>query len=183
MDPDGRANLKRQRDEFAQTLREGLIRSYAKGLLAFGGAEMVIKGVEASPQSARIASVTQLVYGTAEGWHGKVEDIVIFHFVDGTGGVDEERAVNKRYVNAYDMFYKNEELLKCSDSHYGSVDEGDPPVATPYGNCTGPLTNASSGLFDQVDGIREFLLRSRWEKPPDENNLQECVLYISETPA
>ena len=66
MDADGRANLKRQRDEFAQTLREGLIRSYAKGLLAFGGAEMVVKGVEASPQSARIASVTQLVYGEAD---------------------------------------------------------------------------------------------------------------------
>ena len=66
MDSDGRANLKRQRDEFAQTLREGLIRSYAKGLLAFGGAEMVVKGVEASPQSARIASVTQLVYGEAD---------------------------------------------------------------------------------------------------------------------
>ena len=66
MDQDGRANLKRQRDEFARTLREGLIRSYAKGLLAFGGAEMVVKGVEASPQSARIASVTQLVYGEAD---------------------------------------------------------------------------------------------------------------------
>ena len=66
MDSDGRANLKRQRDEFAQTLREGLIRSYAKGLLAFGGAEMVVQGVEASPQSARIASVTQLVYGEAD---------------------------------------------------------------------------------------------------------------------
>ena len=66
MDPDGRANLKRQRDEFAQTLREGLIRSYAKGLLAFGGAEMVVEGVEASPQSARIASVTQQVHGEAD---------------------------------------------------------------------------------------------------------------------
>ena len=65
MNTDGRADLKRQRDEFAQTLREGLIRSYAKGLLAFGGAKMVVKGVEASPQSARIASVTQLVYGEA----------------------------------------------------------------------------------------------------------------------
>ena len=66
MDQAGRANLKRQRDRFAQTLREGLIRSYAKGLLAFGGAEMVVKGVDASPQSARIASVTQLVYGEAD---------------------------------------------------------------------------------------------------------------------
>jgi len=66
MDKAGRANLKRQRDDFAITLREGLIRSYAKGLLAFGGARMEVQGVEASPQSTRIASVTQLVYGEAE---------------------------------------------------------------------------------------------------------------------
>ena len=66
MDQAGRANLKRQRDDFARTLREGLIRSYAKGFLAFGGARMEVQGVEASPQSARVASVTQLVYGEAE---------------------------------------------------------------------------------------------------------------------
>lgn len=66
MDRAGRDNLKRQRDEFAETLREGLIRSYAKGLLAFGGAKMEVQGVEASPQSDRIASVTQVVYGEAE---------------------------------------------------------------------------------------------------------------------
>ena len=66
MDQAGRANLKRQRDDFARTLREGLIRSYAKGLLAFGGARMEVQGVEASPQSARVASVTQLVYGGAD---------------------------------------------------------------------------------------------------------------------
>ena len=66
MDQAGRANLKRQRDDFAATLREGLIKSYAKGLLAFGGARMEVEGVEASPQSARVASVTQLVYGEAD---------------------------------------------------------------------------------------------------------------------
>ena len=66
LDKAGRANLKRQRDDFATTLREGLIRSYAKGLLAFGGAKMEVKGAEASPQSARVASVTQLVYGEAD---------------------------------------------------------------------------------------------------------------------
>ena len=66
MDSAGRTNLKRQRNEFAETPREGLIRSYAKGLLAFGGAKMEVQGVEASPQSARIASVTQLVYGEAD---------------------------------------------------------------------------------------------------------------------
>jgi len=66
MDAAGREMLKSQRDRFAVTLREGLIQSYAKGLLAFGGAQMEVQGVEASPQSTRIASVTQLVYGEAD---------------------------------------------------------------------------------------------------------------------
>ena len=56
MDSAGRTNLKRQRDEFAETLREGLIRSYAKGLWLWWR-EMEVQGVEASPQSARIMSV------------------------------------------------------------------------------------------------------------------------------
>jgi len=66
MDAAGQGMLKSQRDRFAVTLREGLIQSYAKGLLAFGGAQMEVQGVEASPQSTRIASVTQLVYGEAD---------------------------------------------------------------------------------------------------------------------
>ena len=65
LDKDGRANLKRQRDDFAITLREGLIGSYAKGLLAFGGAEMEVQGADASSQGARVTTVTQLVYGEA----------------------------------------------------------------------------------------------------------------------
>ena len=66
LDPLGRQALKAQRDRFAVVLREGLIQSYAKGLLAFGGAQMEVMGVEASPESTRIASVTQAVYGEAD---------------------------------------------------------------------------------------------------------------------
>ena len=66
LDQAGRQALKAQRDQFALVLREGLIQSYAKGLLAFGGAQMEVMGVEASPESTRIASVTQAVYGEAD---------------------------------------------------------------------------------------------------------------------
>ena len=66
LDQSGRQTLKAQRDRFAVVLREGLIQSYAKGLLAFGGAKMEVMGAEASPESTRIASVTQAVYGEAD---------------------------------------------------------------------------------------------------------------------
>ena len=48
MEQDGQANLKRQRDEFADL--ERFDSELCEGLLAFGGAEMVVKGVEASPR-------------------------------------------------------------------------------------------------------------------------------------
>ncbi|CAD7934707.1 unnamed protein product [Amoebophrya sp. A120] len=97
--------------------------------------------------------VTQLVYGDAEGWYGAIENIVIFHFVDGTGGVDETLAVQGRYVNAFDVFYDNENL-----------DLLDPQT---------PLH-----VQDQSGGLAQFLLRSRHAKPP-ERPLKQCVLYIS----
>jgi phospholipid transport system substrate-binding protein len=66
LDEAGQQALRAQLDRFTTVLQEGLIRSYAKGLLAFGGANMEVQGAEASPESARVASVTQLVYGEGE---------------------------------------------------------------------------------------------------------------------
>ena len=66
LDEAGQQNLRAQLDRFTTVLQQGLIRSYAKGLLAFGGANMEVQGAEASPESARVASVTQLVYGEGD---------------------------------------------------------------------------------------------------------------------
>eukprot|EP00392_Amoebophrya_sp_AT5.2_P000764 g765.t1 len=95
--------------------------------------------------------VTQLVYGDAEGWFGEMEKIKIFHFVDGTGGVDESLAVNKKYVNAFDVFYDNDKI---------------------------DLEDAKTPLHEQDAGIGEFLLRSRHQKP-FEGELKACMLYLS----
>eukprot|EP00928_Gymnodinium_smaydae_P080191 TRINITY_DN6393_c0_g1_i2.p1 TRINITY_DN6393_c0_g1~~TRINITY_DN6393_c0_g1_i2.p1 ORF type:complete len:593 (-),score=105.38 TRINITY_DN6393_c0_g1_i2:39-1817(-) len=52
--------------------------------------------------------VTSVVYDLGvEGWTGRLDGILIFHFLDGTGGVDPERAVEGRYLNLYDLFYDN----------------------------------------------------------------------------
>lgn len=59
---------------------------------------------------------------------------MVFHFVDGTGKVDEERAVKKRYVNAYDVFYRNPKI---------------------------DLTNTRVPLHVQDPDIESFLLDSR----------------------
>ena len=63
LDKAGRNALRRQLKDFAVVIRKNLIETYAKGLLAFGGSRVELKGTEVSPGSTRVASVTQLVYG------------------------------------------------------------------------------------------------------------------------
>lgn len=63
LDAAGREALKAQLSAFTQVIRENLIKTYAKGLLAFGGSRTELSATEAAPGSARVASVTQLVYG------------------------------------------------------------------------------------------------------------------------
>lgn len=135
-----------------------------KAFSAFFGIEKAAHGSESPPGPgyetygpAKLALmestqhiVTQLVYGIAEGWAGSIDNIVLFHFVDGTGGVDAEKAVNKRYVNAYEVFYNNANL---------------------------DLSDVTVPLHEQDENVKEFILRSRWEKKPEK--LQKCVLYVS----
>lgn len=90
------------------------------------------------------------MYGDAEGWSGDIDKILIFHFVDGTGAVDEQRAVFGKYVNAYAQFYNNSRL---------------------------DLENSEVPLYEQDLEIRDFLLKSRKDKPSKE--LKPCLLYIS----
>eukprot|EP00931_Biecheleriopsis_adriatica_P045855 TRINITY_DN26279_c0_g1_i1.p1 TRINITY_DN26279_c0_g1~~TRINITY_DN26279_c0_g1_i1.p1 ORF type:complete len:722 (-),score=141.28 TRINITY_DN26279_c0_g1_i1:120-2258(-) len=94
------------------------------------------------------AFVTSIVYSAGvEGWTGNLEGIVVFHFLDGTGGVDEERAVEGRYLNLYDLFYDNPKL---------------------------DLTNLDVPLWVQDPRVEQVLMRSRNSEVPQE--LQKCVL-------
>ncbi|EED34923.1 hypothetical protein NOR51B_863 [Luminiphilus syltensis NOR5-1B] len=61
LDKAGQENLRAQLDRFTGVVRDGLITTYSKGLLAFGGSDVELKDVELSPDSVRVASVTQLV--------------------------------------------------------------------------------------------------------------------------
>eukprot|EP00746_Dinoflagellata_sp_MGD_P055519 gnl/MRDRNA2_/MRDRNA2_24148_c0_seq1.p1 gnl/MRDRNA2_/MRDRNA2_24148_c0~~gnl/MRDRNA2_/MRDRNA2_24148_c0_seq1.p1 ORF type:complete len:337 (-),score=55.10 gnl/MRDRNA2_/MRDRNA2_24148_c0_seq1:66-1031(-) len=86
------------------------------------------------------AFVTSAVYDLGiEGWTGKLEEIVIFHFLDGTGGVDTDHAIDGKYVNLYDLFYDN-------------------PLVD--------LMDISRPLWAQDERIERALLRSRLPNPP-----------------
>jgi phospholipid transport system substrate-binding protein len=62
MDEAGRARLRAQLDRFTEVMRVGLVRTYGKGLLAFGGSQIEVS--EAAPGEAEMSrvSVKQLVF-------------------------------------------------------------------------------------------------------------------------
>jgi len=62
LDASGRETLKNQLDHFTVVLRESLIRTYSRGLLAFGGSQVELADTEFSEQNDRVASVLQRVH-------------------------------------------------------------------------------------------------------------------------
>ena len=66
LDDAGRKALREQLQSFTDIMKSGLIRTYAKGLLAFSGSKFEIVDDEAIDSDARSASITQLVYGSGD---------------------------------------------------------------------------------------------------------------------
>lgn len=63
LDESGRAQLRGQLDRFTDVLREGLVRTYSKGILAFGGSRIEISQPDPNEANLDRASVTQLIFG------------------------------------------------------------------------------------------------------------------------
>jgi phospholipid transport system substrate-binding protein len=62
LDEAGREQLRNQLDRFTEVMRTGLVKTYSKGLLAFGGSRIEIgDSVEESPDDRR-TTVTQLIF-------------------------------------------------------------------------------------------------------------------------
>lgn len=65
LDQAGRAALREQLDRFSETIRIGLIRTYSKGLLAFGGSRVELDDSDGGEAGARRAALRQLIYSDA----------------------------------------------------------------------------------------------------------------------
>lgn len=63
LDKAGRATLKAQLDRFTEVMRLGLVRTYSKGLLAFGGSRIQLSKPGPGDDSASTVSVRQLIFG------------------------------------------------------------------------------------------------------------------------
>ncbi|MFK7829157.1 MAG: phospholipid-binding protein MlaC [Congregibacter sp.] len=65
LDKAGQDELRSQLDRFSETIRIGLIRTYSKGLLAFGGSRVELDKSGANEVSGNRATLRQLIYSDA----------------------------------------------------------------------------------------------------------------------
>lgn len=66
LDQEGKEALREQLESFTEIIKSGLIRTYAKGLLAFSGSKFEIVADESGEPNARSVSIMQQVYGTGD---------------------------------------------------------------------------------------------------------------------
>lgn len=62
LSPEGKAQLREQVERFTEIMRLGLVRTYGKGLLAFGGSRVEVQRPPAESSDTGTMSVTQLIY-------------------------------------------------------------------------------------------------------------------------
>ena len=62
LDEAGRAELRDQLDRFTEVMRVGLVRTYSKGLLAFGGSRIEVSAPAPDEAEQRRVAVEQLIY-------------------------------------------------------------------------------------------------------------------------
>lgn len=64
LDEQGRAQLRSQLDRFTEVMRTGLVRTYSKGLLAFGGSRIEVSKPTPEELEQSKISVQQLIYSS-----------------------------------------------------------------------------------------------------------------------
>jgi phospholipid transport system substrate-binding protein len=63
LDEADRQTLRAQLEAFTNRLRDGMVNTYSRGLLAFGGSRVELGETDFAPNSTRVASVVQRVFG------------------------------------------------------------------------------------------------------------------------
>jgi phospholipid transport system substrate-binding protein len=61
--PEGKEQLRAQVDRFTEIIRTGLVRTYGKGLLAFGGSKVEVQRPPKETADMKSISIMQLIYG------------------------------------------------------------------------------------------------------------------------
>ncbi len=63
MSSEGRKELRLQVEQFTEVMRLGLVRTYGKGLIAFGGSKTEVQKPDAKADDGRKTAITQYIHG------------------------------------------------------------------------------------------------------------------------
>ncbi len=115
LDEAGRAQLRDQLDRFTEVMRLGLVRTYSKGLLAFGGSRIEVS--QPTPDEAELSrvSVQQLIYADQTEPY-----IVMYQMGRGKDGEWQLRNVIIESVNLGEI-YRNQ-FESAAREHDGDLD-------------------------------------------------------------
>jgi phospholipid transport system substrate-binding protein len=115
LDEAGRAQLRGQLDRFTEVIRAGLVKTYSKGLLAFGGSRIELSDSTDELPDDRRTTVTQLIFSD------NAQPYVVMYQM----GMDKDRAWKLRNmiiesVNLGEIFRK--QIEASARKHDGNLD-------------------------------------------------------------
>lgn len=116
LDEAGRATLRDQLDRFTEVMRVGLVRTYSKGLLAFGGSRIEVVQPPAEEAAKSRVSVRQLVYSEEPEPY-----VMLYQMGRGKSGVWKLRNVIIESVNLGEIYRSQFEA--AARKYEGNVDQ------------------------------------------------------------
>ena len=115
LDEAGRKELREQLDRFTQVMRLSLVRTYSKGLLAFGTARIEVEPPEADQSATSRVSVKQLIYTD-----GEEPYVVLYQMGQGKSGEWMLRNVIIESVNLGEIY--RDQFLASARKQDGDLD-------------------------------------------------------------
>lgn len=115
LDEAGRKQLREQLDRFTQVMRLSLVRTYSKGLLAFGTARIEVQPPEAEQSATSRVSVKQLIYTESEQPY-----VVLYQMGQGKSGEWMLRNVIIESVNLGEIY--RDQFLASARKQDGDLD-------------------------------------------------------------
>ena len=116
LDEAGRAQLRRQLDDFTEVMRLGLVRTYSKGILAYAGSRIELTDPSDEDAGASRVSVKQLIYGD------QIEPyIMMYQMGKGKSGEWKLRNMIIESVNLGEIY--RSQFQSAARKHDGDLDQ------------------------------------------------------------
>lgn len=116
LDAEGREQLRDQLERFTEVMRVGLVRTYGKGLLAFGGSRIELPEISEEEASGSRAAVRQLIYSD-----GSEPYVLVYHMGRDKDGTWKLRNMVIENVNLGEIY--RSQFESAARKHDGDLNQ------------------------------------------------------------